>query len=108
MLTVVSLVAEIAVVVESLDARAQQRVLELAIRLRDHGTCAAELALPADLDDDAEWERWGDRWGARADAVLAETRARLERAGLIDASGAIATDRWPADMAPGSKTRVET
>ncbi|MFI5300767.1 MAG: hypothetical protein ACHREM_22010 [Polyangiales bacterium] len=108
MLTGVSLLADIVVVVEGLDARAQQRVLELATRLRDHGTSSADLALPVDLDDESQWDRWGARWGARADAVLAERRTQLERAGLMDASGAIVTDRWPADMAPGSKTSVET
>jgi hypothetical protein len=103
----VSLLADIVVVVEGLDARAQQRVLELATRLRDHGTNTADLALPVDLDDESQWDRWSARWGARADVVLAESRTRLEHAGLVDASGAIATDQWPADMATGSKTSVE-
>ncbi len=108
MLCCVSLIAEIMAVVETLEVDSQKRVLAIVTDLRDGGAQAAVLALPDDPDDPDQWDEWMLRWKKQAHDALAARRAQLEAARLIDSNGAITTDRWPADMAPGSKTSVET
>ena len=108
MLSRVSLIAEIVAVIETLDVDKQKRVLAVVTHLRDGGGQTAVLALPDDPDDPAQWDEWMGRWKNQAHEALATRRAQLEAAGLIDSKGAITTDRWPADMAPGSKSSVET
>jgi hypothetical protein len=62
--------------------------------------------LDLDRPDDAdEWER---RVMALAAARIADERVRLERLGIIDASGALVSREMPPDMLPESDTTLET
>ena len=61
-----------------------------------------------DLDhpeDDEEWER---RVMAVAAARIASERVRLERLGIIDANGNLASIALPPDMLPESDSTLET
>lgn len=61
-----------------------------------------------DLDrdeDEAEWER---RVMELASGRIRAARARLERLGIIDAAGNLASRELPVDMAPDSDATLET
>jgi hypothetical protein len=51
-----------------------------------------------DLADDAQWEQWCE-WELQCgrERVMDE-EARLFKLGIVDETGRLATDRWPAEM----------
>lgn len=61
-----------------------------------------------DLRDDAAWDAWSARIGARSDMVLADEKRRLESLGLVNEDWTTKTAELPEDMRPTSKTSVET
>ncbi len=61
-----------------------------------------------DLDRPEDEEEWERRVMALATARIAAERARLERLGIIDASGDLVSTALPPDMQPESETTVET
>jgi hypothetical protein len=63
-----------------------------------------DLDLDSD-EDEAEWER---RVMELASVRIQAARARLERLGVIDASGKLVSSELPPDMRPESDTTLET
>jgi hypothetical protein len=63
-----------------------------------------DLDLDSD-EDEAEWER---RVMELASVRIQAARARLERLGIIDASGKLVSSELPPDMRPESDTTLET
>jgi hypothetical protein len=61
-----------------------------------------------DLDRPEDEEEWERRVMVMAAARIDAERARLERLGVIDASGNLVSNELPPDMRPESDTTVET
>jgi hypothetical protein len=61
-----------------------------------------------DLDRSADEDEWERRVMALAEARIVAERARLERLGIIDASGNLVSTVLPPDMLPESDTTLET
>jgi hypothetical protein len=61
-----------------------------------------------DLDRPEDEEEWERRVMALAAGRIVAERARLERLGIIDASGNLVSTTLPPDMLPESDTTVET
>jgi hypothetical protein len=60
-----------------------------------------------DLDRPEDEEEWERRVLALAAARIAAERERLEKLGVIDASGNLVSHELPPDMRPDSDTTVE-
>jgi hypothetical protein len=61
-----------------------------------------------DLDRSEDEEEWERRVMALASGRIVAERARLERLGIIDASGNLVSTELPPDMRPESETTLET
>lgn len=61
-----------------------------------------------DLDRPEDREEWRRRRMVLAAARIADERVRMERLGIIDASGELVSRQLPPDMLPESETTVET
>jgi hypothetical protein len=61
-----------------------------------------------DLDRDEDEEEWGRRLMQLATVRIQAARARLERLGIIDATGKLVSNELPPDMRPESSTTLET
>jgi hypothetical protein len=61
-----------------------------------------------DLDDPKDAAEWDRRLAALAKERLEQARARLQKMGVIDETGAIVSDEEPAEMDPARETSVET
>jgi hypothetical protein len=61
-----------------------------------------------DLDRDEDRKEWERRLERLAAARIAAARARLERLGIIDASGNLVSNELPPDMLPDSDSTLET
>ena len=61
-----------------------------------------------DLDRPEDEEEWERRVMALAAARIVAERSRLERLGIIDASGNLVSTVLPPDMLPESDTTLET
>jgi hypothetical protein len=61
-----------------------------------------------DLDRDEDEEEWERRVMQLASARVEAARARLERLGIVDASGKVVSRELPPDMTPDSDTTLET
>ena len=61
-----------------------------------------------DLEDDAAWDAWSARVGARSERGLADEKRRLESLGLINEDWTSKTTELPEDMLSSSRTSVET
>jgi len=61
-----------------------------------------------DLDRPEDEEVWERRVMALAAARIVAERSRLERLGIIDASGNLVSTALPPDMLPESDTTLET
>ena len=97
----------IAEIVPTLEPADQQRVLDVALSLRD-ARRLPDITLPPDGADEAAWSAWNDRVDARSTIVLEREKQRLVALGLIDEHWNILTDEVPPDMLPSSQTSVET
>jgi hypothetical protein len=61
-----------------------------------------------DLDRPEDEEEWDRRVMALAAARIGAERKRLERLGIIDASGNLVSTDLPPEMRPDSETTLET
>ncbi|HEY5240314.1 MAG TPA: hypothetical protein VIJ22_02570 [Polyangiaceae bacterium] len=61
-----------------------------------------------DLDRDADEEEWERRVMDLASVRISAARARLERLGVVDASGVLVSRALPSDMTAESDTTLET
>ena len=61
-----------------------------------------------DLDRDEDREEWRSRLMALASARIVAARARLQRLGIIDATGKPISNELPPDMRADSDTTLET
>ncbi|HEY4188361.1 MAG TPA: hypothetical protein VGP07_25025 [Polyangia bacterium] len=95
---------DIAEVIAPLNEEARSLVIDFARLLRDRDS----LMIPAGVTlDGPAFDRWKAAVQTHARDVLAEHRARLTSAGLPP-DGTLPASQWPKDMAPASKTSVET
>ncbi|MDO9019731.1 MAG: hypothetical protein Q8S73_34920 [Deltaproteobacteria bacterium] len=97
-------VEEVIDALATLDDEQRSLVLDFARMLR----ARVRTMVPDDLSPTgADYLAWQAAVDVRARQALAEFRRRVEAAGLSP-DAELSRSEWPADMAPGSRSSVET
>jgi hypothetical protein len=102
-----TILEQIAQILPTLSADEQHQVLDVAQRLRSAHQLP-DITVPSSDSDDAAWDAWSERVGARSEIVMALETRRMQALGILDEHGNVMTDAIPDDMRPTSQTSVET